>query len=337
MILSNSERGLAPTFDTPVGTVIRLTKGEGLLAKTGSLAVVSGAAPMYLKVNWIRDKRSGVQQDGNYRPANFEVFAFQVGDRVVTTDGRYGTIEEFLTNKKARLRGAWTGNTLLVRIADLSLHETSTRAVPLRVGDVVVVDTEGRQPSWDGLRAEVAIPERDGSLYLNPKFGPRPDGHGLRKFNWPAAEVRAFDPDRDFRVGDTVHVENRGKRPFTFDGYYTDDIITMKNSDGGVSWDFASRLRLQPAPVVPRVPQPRKENWVFEPGQQIAHRDVLNDLPMGTVVIGFSYWGSPYVKLGRNRWGRMLDVIRAVEATDSLRGAADRGDAIIVYVPPTES
>jgi ribosomal protein S17 len=146
---------------------------------------------------------------------------FKVGDRVRVIDlfmesGREGTIkflpasngDDCTVEIDGGLCLSYSFKNLAKIEAELDVDDDEPEVAPtpaFAAGDIVVIEDASGMTSWLGLRFVVARSSvNDYDVYLkNGVIDSRPDGFA-GNFFWTLARLRAFDPARDFKVGDIV-------------------------------------------------------------------------------------------------------------------------------------
>jgi hypothetical protein len=170
---------------------------------------------------------------------------FKVGDRVRVIDlfmesGREGTIkflpasngDDCTVEIDGGLCLSYNFKNLAKIEAELDVDDDEPEVAPtpaFAAGDIVVISSSSVSEAWVGLRFVVASAKYV-DLYLeNGSIDTRPDGYSSN-FNWPIDKLRAFDPARDFKVGDIVDAPR----------YKSKGVVTELNpTDGGdieVNW-----------------------------------------------------------------------------------------------------
>lgn len=229
-----------------------------------------------------------------------------------------------------------------------------------RVGDIVegrnlVHGDEGEVPTGTVTRLEGDF---GGEFEINWTSGPAclvnsgPLGYSRK----PATLVGvAPKPEAEFAVGDTVTVAgNAVSGHYLRIGSQAEVEAVTYIEDGPNAGKYEYRVGgiedyegtpltqfLVSDDVAVYVPEPEFEDFTFEAGQEIASSDVLDDLPMGTVVIVNGDEASPSIKLGSNEFGRLNrwnSSGKGQPISYFMRGeveqAADGGGSLVIgYVP----
>lgn len=353
-----TERELA-TLDTPEGTIIRLREERPLFCPAGALAFVGDGSGTsnpgaFLDVRWLcghGDSASmRVQSDGGYYPDGFEIFGFQIGDRV-RVHGQASVVEGSIYSVPApngedclvHLDG---GEALPFAFADLELLSLPEK------GDVLVLDprvSNAWKNQWRGLRVRFINTWAD-DYFVKP-LGLRPDGFDRSSFYWSASDFRPFDPKRDFRVGDRVVADfgmGQVKGYVTrLDGTFGADIEVAWISGfalaGKTLGTTRKNLTLIDGDHEKVFSFPGYEDFTFEAGQEIGSPDVLDELPTGTVLIEPGLDDLPIIKLS-GRFGSLNPYDEGPTETDPLpisyyedeyvRRVLEDGDPLMIaYVP----
>lgn len=371
------------TLDTEDGTIIRLINDYSLTAQVGALAVVDRSLTRveqdrYLPVTWLSghskeqevggERKTYTQMDGGYHADAFEVFEFQVGDRVrvvnsLFENGSEGVIvaipatngddcvvdmefphnaslsylfdrlvkvdrpDPLISFRDALMRAFGQVAVAEEPPVDLSYEQEDFdyydedetfgydeeplaewekellyggEPVSLNPGDIAVLAIEESRKQgdemdmseWEGLRFVVGINSTEWDFeLLNDSIDSRPDQYE-GDFFWPKGQVRAFDPQRDFRVGDIVEADRYGEG-----GRPARAVVTALEGDFGgdieVNWTEALSTLVAYGPlgamrryltVVGVQGEEEPEPFEFESGQEVAP-EAAADLPDGTVLI----------------------------------------------------
>ena len=377
-------------FVAPIGSLAFVGDGTAVLDANSFLDITwarsaGGALP--------------AQMDGGYIAEDFEVCEFQIGDRVRVKSlyprdpGHEGVItgvpgvfgddcmvayaepawNRDLSHKFSSLEKVAKEETTQEIVNRIMQKLYGDTLVPLyteepkkefAVGDIAVIDADGANVSgfydrWNGRRFPVKSHDGHKPQLADGVIDNRVDGFA-GDFFFGGDNLRAFDPARDFKVGDKVVAPYYGHTSdgVTPAGGIVTDLEPLFGGNIMVDWTQGpghlalggglgcrrANLTLVSELAADKAVQTGKP-FVFEAGQEIGSSDVLADLPAGTVVYRTHDQESPIVKLvsgnfGRiNRYATPAEVdFQSVSFEDAdLAQLTDGGNVLMIGFVPAES